>query len=144
MKADRLAAGGETFWFDMGQPIRIGDLAERLVRIGERRGHHRVPSEVIGLRPGEKLAEELTTQGLEMMRTPDPLIWVARQAPQSVGTVRAGLRALARAVSAGSTHATLNVLSTVVEEFQPSAQASTLARSEQFYIRPRRLRARAS
>jgi FlaA1/EpsC-like NDP-sugar epimerase len=103
-----------------------------------------VPSEVIGLRPGEKLAEELTTQGLEMMRTSDPLIWVARQAPQSAAAVRAGLRALARAVSGGSTHAALSVLSTIVPEFQPSAQASTLARSEQLYTRSHRLRAKTA
>jgi FlaA1/EpsC-like NDP-sugar epimerase len=145
MKADRLATGGETFWFDMGDAIRIGDLADRLASIGEQRGHARVPRDVIGLRPGEKRAEELTTQGLAMARTSDPLIWVARQAPRSAAIVRNGLRALARAVSTGSAHATLNALTALVPEFQPSAHATTLARSEQLYSRSeRRLRAKTA
>jgi len=140
MKADRLSSGRETFWFDMGQPVRIGDLASRLSAIAERRGHPRVATEVIGLRPGEKLCEVLTTQGLEMMRTADRQIWVARQAPRAAGAVRTSLRALTRAVSAGSPHDALDVLTAMVPEFAPSTQAASLARSQRLYARTERTR----
>jgi FlaA1/EpsC-like NDP-sugar epimerase len=79
MKADRIGRGGEVFWLDMGEPLRIGALAERLIDLGTAAGAPRVPIETIGLRPGEKMNEELTTQGLEMHRTAHRRIWRARQ-----------------------------------------------------------------
>ena len=81
LSADRLARQGETFWLDMGDPVRIGDLVERLLALAVDRGLRPVPVRVIGLRPGEKGVEQLTTQGLKMCATAHPRVWVARRTP---------------------------------------------------------------
>ena len=80
MKADLMGRGGEVFWLDMGQPLRIGDLAERIIDWATPEGRPRVGIDIIGLRPGEKLREELTTQGLEMKATSHPRILVCASA----------------------------------------------------------------
>ena len=63
----------------MGQALRIGDLAQRIIEWGTPEGQKAVDIDIIGLRAGEKLREELTTQGLEMKKTSHPRIWSARQ-----------------------------------------------------------------
>ena len=79
IKSDLMGRGGDVFWFEMGQPLRLGELAERVIEWATPAGRPRVEVDVIGLRPGEKLREELTTQGLEMKATSHPRIWQARQ-----------------------------------------------------------------
>jgi len=59
----------------MGQPVAIGDLAARLMRIEAAAGHAPVPLRGDRLATGEKRHEELTTQGIRMCRTSDPRIW---------------------------------------------------------------------
>ena len=93
MKADRIGEGGEVFWLDMGEPIRIGDLAERVIALGTPAGGAPRPIETIGLRPGEKMSETLTAQGLEMRRTSYPADLAraaAGRAPARRSTVRCG------------------------------------------------------
>jgi len=144
IKADRLSRGADTLWFDMGVPVRIGDLAERLQQIWIDRGHQPVATEVVGLRPGEKLAEQLTRQGIEMRPTSDPRIVVARQPLPGVAEVRRGLQAIARAVKAGDAFGALTALTSAVPEFVPSAEAISYARVERLYARTRRFRSARS
>jgi FlaA1/EpsC-like NDP-sugar epimerase len=134
LKAELTSHSGETFWLDMGAPIPIGDLAARLLDVAEARGYARVPVETIGLRPGEKLAEELTSQGLAMMRTANERVWVARQAPVAENATDA-VRALARAVTANDALATLRTLTNAVADYEPSAYAWTCARKDCLYTR---------
>ena len=61
LKADLIGGRAEVFWLDMGEPVRIGDLAERFVACATPAGRAPVGIDVIGLRPGEKMREELTT-----------------------------------------------------------------------------------
>jgi FlaA1/EpsC-like NDP-sugar epimerase len=128
MKASLIAEGGETFWLDMGPQIRIGDLVDRLMRAGAAQGVAPVPVQVIGLRPGEKLEEQLASQGISLNRTIDPRIWVARQLPAiSVSRSALSLRALRRGVARDEAAAVLNALTTAVAEFVPSAFAREVA-----------------
>jgi FlaA1/EpsC-like NDP-sugar epimerase len=120
MKADRIGLGGEVFWLDMGDPIRIGDLAERVIAYGTPPGRRPAPIETIGLRPGEKLTEMLTAQGLEMRRTSFPRIWRARQRDVPRLAVYRALRRLRRGCAAGDPAAIIEALLAAVADYEPS------------------------
>jgi FlaA1/EpsC-like NDP-sugar epimerase len=123
MKADLLGRGGETYWLDMGAPVRLMTLVERLQGLTARAGSPPVPIKVVGLRPGEKLHEELTTHGLELRRTSHNRIWAARQRVSDAGQVRRVLRALREDVEQNDAMSALSDLCAAVPEFQPSQEA---------------------
>jgi FlaA1/EpsC-like NDP-sugar epimerase len=127
LKADLLGRTGEIYWLDMGAPVRIVDLAERLLAWGEREGMARVPVRWVGLRPGEKLREELTTDGLSLARTTHRRIWMARQPAPDAATVRRVLKALHADMRQGDGMNALADLCAGVPEYQPSQQAHEAA-----------------
>ena len=129
MKADLLGRGGETYWLDMGAPVRLMTLVQRLLTLMERAGCEKVPIEVVGLRPGEKLHEELTTHGLELCRTTHKRIWTARQPSFEVDTVRRVLRALRDDIEQNDAMSAMSDLCAAVPEFQPSREAWRAAAS---------------
>lgn len=59
LEAGFMGQGGEIFLFDMGQPVQIYDLAEKMILLSGYTPHKDIQIEIIGLRPGEKLYEEL-------------------------------------------------------------------------------------
>ncbi|MFN3165815.1 MAG: UDP-N-acetylglucosamine 4,6-dehydratase family protein [Phycisphaeraceae bacterium] len=73
--------GGEVFLLDMGQPIRILDLARRFVRLQGFEPGVDVEIQITGTRPGEKLFEELAYHGEDMLPTPHPSIRVWKTTP---------------------------------------------------------------
>jgi FlaA1/EpsC-like NDP-sugar epimerase len=123
MKADRIGRGGEVFWLDMGEAIRIGELAARVVAIGTPRGMRPSPIETIGLRPGEKMHETLTAQGLEMAPTAVARVWRARQRDVPRLAVYRALRSLGRACERGDASAVVDALCAAVNDYEPSAVA---------------------
>ena len=74
LQAAAFADGGEVFMLDMGEPVRIVDLAERMIRLSGREVGIDVEVELIGTRPGEKLHEELRDPEDEPFPTPHPSI----------------------------------------------------------------------
>ena len=128
IKADLMGRGGDVFWLAMGQPLRIGDLAERVIDWATPEGRPRVAMDVIGLRPGEKLREELTTQGLEMKATSHPRIWHARQHDVARTTTLRAVTRLRRACASGDAAAALDALTDVVPHYEASDLARKTAR----------------
>ena len=128
LKADAIARRSEVFWLDMGAPIRIGDLVARIAAYAAGRGHAPRGIDVIGLRPGEKRHEELTTQGLAMRRTAHPRISSARQRPVDADVVRQALLGARRACARGDGAAALAALSSLVRDFVPSDAARAAVR----------------
>ncbi len=63
LQSGTMGSGGEVFILDMGEPIRIVDLAKDLIRLNGYEPERDIPIQYIGLRPGEKLYEELITEG---------------------------------------------------------------------------------
>jgi FlaA1/EpsC-like NDP-sugar epimerase len=130
MKADLLGRSGETYWLDMGRPVLIGALAERVMALEASCGFAEVGIEIVGLRPGEKLREELTTQGLRMCRTKHPRIWVARQRESARSTVDRTVARLRSSVARGDAWRALEVIAAAVPDFTPSDEAWMRARQQ--------------
>ena len=93
LQASAMASGGEIFVLDMGQPVRIMDLAERLIRVNGLEPYRDIPIEFTGLRPGEKLYEELILEGDEVA-TPHGDIFIAIPEPIDAISILSSMRKL--------------------------------------------------
>lgn len=79
MEAAAMAKGGEIFVLDMGDPVRIVTLAENLIRMYGKEPYVDVPIRFTGLRPGEKIKEELLMQEEGLRKTSNKLIFIGKQ-----------------------------------------------------------------
>jgi FlaA1/EpsC-like NDP-sugar epimerase len=77
IQAGAIGQGGEIFVLDMGEPVRILDLAQDMIRLSGLRVGDDIEIKTIGLRPGEKLYEELYNEGERRQRTAHPKIMAA-------------------------------------------------------------------
>ncbi len=77
IQAGAMGQGGEIFVLDMGEPVKIVDLARDMIRLSGLREGDDIEIEFTGLRPGEKLYEELYGEGEQHRRTTHPKIMVA-------------------------------------------------------------------
>ena len=78
LEAGAMGQGGEIFVFDMGQPIRIADLANKMIRMSGREPGKDIQVVYTGLRPGEKLFEELLNNAENTLSTYHEKIMIAR------------------------------------------------------------------
>jgi FlaA1/EpsC-like NDP-sugar epimerase len=78
LEAGFMGKGGEIFVFDMGKPIKIVDLAHQMIRLSGLIPEKDIKIEFIGLRPGEKLYEELLTGNETTVPTHHPKIKIAQ------------------------------------------------------------------
>jgi FlaA1/EpsC-like NDP-sugar epimerase len=77
IQAGAMGQGGEIFVLDMGEPVRILDLAHDMIRLSGYRAGEDIEVKIVGLRPGEKLFEELYDDRERHQRTSHPKIMVA-------------------------------------------------------------------
>ena len=78
LQAGAMGKGGEIFILDMGTPIKIDDMARDLIRLSGFEPDVDIKIEYIGLRPGEKLFEELITEGENIVPTRHEKIMVLK------------------------------------------------------------------
>ena len=78
-QAGAYARGGEIFVLDMGKPVRIDDLARNMIRLSGFEPDVDIPVVYTGLRPGEKLYEELLLSGEGMQKTKNDLIYIGHE-----------------------------------------------------------------
>ena len=78
IQAGAYAKGGEIFVLDMGEPVKIYDLAEKMITLSGLKPGEDIEIKVTGLRPGEKLYEERLMEEEGLMRTPNNLISIGK------------------------------------------------------------------
>lgn len=79
LEAAVIGKGGEIFVFDMGKPVRILDLAQKMIQLAGFRPDHDIAIEFSGLRPGEKMYEELFKSSENLLPTHHPKIMKAQR-----------------------------------------------------------------
>lgn len=130
LQAGALAEGGEVFLLDMGEPVRIHDLARRLIHLSgytvrdSANPEGDIPIVITGLRPGEKLFEELFI-GADVQPTPHKRILKAREDFLSWGELTQVLDRLRLATSGGDEAGAVDLLrDTIRRTSRPEPQAA--------------------
>lgn len=118
LQAAAIGNGGEIFVLDMGAPVKIVDLARNMIRLAGYDAND-IRIEFTGLRPGEKLYEELLTDAEHTRETPHPKLRIARQRPVEEGFLEELMQWLAHAGPL-SDDAVRRDLQRWVPEYQPA------------------------
>ena len=114
LEAANLGHGGEIFAFDMGQPVKILDLAKRMIMLS---GRLNVKIEFTGLRPGEKLYEEVLTDSEIVVATDHPKIKAAKVRPLDYATTAAKVSELIETARTYDVMATVSLMKEMVPEY---------------------------
>jgi len=126
LQASTMGNGGEIFVLNMGEPVRIVDLARRMILLSGLEPDKDVQIEFTGLRPGEKLFEEIRLQGEGIKPTPHEQIWVFGGGQPSFEHVRDWLEELSTLVESRNVHGLISKLVSIVPEYGPSEQLTAL------------------
>ncbi|RZF58659.1 polysaccharide biosynthesis protein [Sphingobacterium corticibacterium] len=78
LEAGTMGKGGEIFVFDMGKSVKIMDLAKRMIKLKGYRYPQDIDIKIVGLRPGEKIYEELLANNEDTLKTHHPKIMIAK------------------------------------------------------------------
>jgi FlaA1/EpsC-like NDP-sugar epimerase len=97
LQAATMGNGGEIFVLDMGEPVKIVDLAKELITLSGFSPEEDIEIRFTGMRPGEKLFEELSIKGEDMQPTKHPKIAIWKNIPMNRGKLLAGIKELVNA-----------------------------------------------
>lgn len=117
LQAAALGTAGQIFMLDMGDPIKITDLAADLIRLSNHTLDD-IPIVYTGLRPGEKLFEEIRLDGESVKPTIHPQIVITESPQPSPGMVKTWLTRAAPAVRGGD-DASIGLLRDLIAEYKP-------------------------
>ena len=118
LEAATMGQGGEVYVFDMGKPVRIADLAERMVRLSGREPGVDIEIVYTGLRPGEKLYEELLAGQEDTLPTHHPRILIGKVRREAPEQVLAAVDDLATNVQTGDVPAAVRRMKVLVPEYR--------------------------
>lgn len=122
LKSGAIAKNGEIFVLDMGQPVKIYDLAQSMINLS---GMHGVEIVETGLRPGEKLYEELLVKTDALDTTEHELIFIEREEPNTFDEVEEKLSILKKAIEANNNEAAKEALRLVVPTFKSPEEVNS-------------------
>lgn len=118
LKAGEMAHGGEIFVLDMGEPVKILDLAENLIRLSGLEPYQDMKIEFSGLRPGEKLFEELLMEEEGLQKTESEKIFVGTPIDVNPAYLFDFLTMLKQIAYSNNTEAVVEKLHELVPTFQ--------------------------
>ena len=120
MQAGAIGRGGEIFVLDMGEPVRIRDLAEKMIQLSGLKPYQDIQIVYTGLRPGEKMHEELFYTKEELQGTTHPKLLLANAVPAALAALNAEIDRLQDMVA--DPERARAQLRALVPEFTPQEQ----------------------
>lgn len=124
LKAGEMAASAEIYVLDMGKPVRILKLAEDLIRLNGYVPYKDIEIIETGLRPGEKLYEELITGKGELTATVNHKIFIEKQEEIALSQITYSLEQLKEAIKTGSSERIRSVLKEAVPTYKEPAEVN--------------------
>src|SRR5579863_1091363 len=121
LQASTMGRGGETFVLDMGEPVKIVDLARNLIMLSGLQPDRDIRIEFSGVRPGEKLYEEVSAIEEGTAPTPHAQIRVFTGRGVAGEIITGGLEDLRRAVEARDTASAVLCLKEMIPDYSPSS-----------------------
>ena len=129
IQAGAMARGGEVFVLDMGEPVRIADLARSMVRLSgltektDAEPHGDIEIKSVGLRPGEKLFEELLI-GDDVIASTHPRIMCARERHIDPALLDKMIQSLRQACTSNDSESMLRQIRNLVPEYRPADEVN--------------------
>lgn len=117
LEAGNFGKGGELFIFDMGEPVKIMDMAEEMIRLSGLEPYKDIDIKITGLRPGEKLKEELLYNKEKTKPTYNSKIMISRVREYDYNQVTESLNKLLYATSDNNEEDIVRVMKKIVPEF---------------------------
>ena len=128
MEAGAIADGGEIFVLDMGNPVKILDLAENMIQLSGLKPYEDIDIVEVGLRPGEKLYEELLMRSEELSSTENKMIFIERDGGYSRKEVEQKLKTLRCAVEKQNHAALLQAIRETVPTYRMPKEVNDCAK----------------
>jgi FlaA1/EpsC-like NDP-sugar epimerase len=129
LEAGSMGEGGEIYIFDMGKPVKIWDLAEKMIRMAGYTPHQDIQIQEVGLRPGEKLYEELLTETSQTLPTYHEKILISNDRSPHYDEVKVWVEELLNRATHGSKMEMVEQMKIIVPEFK--SMNSVYARLDQ-------------
>lgn len=123
LEAAFLGEGNDIFIFDMGKPVRIVDLAKKMINLSGLRHNIDIKIQYTGLRPGEKLYEELLYQKENTLPTDNPKIFKAQTIRHEYGQIQKDIKLLLETANTYNKVETVRLMKSIDPEF--ISQSST-------------------
>jgi FlaA1/EpsC-like NDP-sugar epimerase len=119
LQAGAMGQGGEIFLLKMGKPIKIADMARQLIKLSGRIPDVEIKIKYTGLREGEKLYEELVTDGEGIVETGHEKIMVLRGVQEDYNRLLAGIEQLCEKANEHDTNGIKKIMQKIIPEYQP-------------------------
>jgi len=130
LQAATMGTGGEIFVLDMGEPVKIKDMAEQLIRLSGLEPYRDIDIKFIGLRPGEKLFEELFHPSEKLKPTAHPKILLARSIEVEWVWFQAKIRGLFKNIYDLDNHQIKQKLMSIIPEYKCYSDEDEKVRSQ--------------
>ena len=118
LEAGAMGNGGEIYIFDMGEPVKIIDLAKKMIRLAGFTPDKEINIKIIGLRPGEKLYEELLNDTSKTLSTHNTKIMIAQDSFEDFETINSSVLELIVIAQNNSSHDVVIQMKKIVPEFK--------------------------
>ncbi len=126
LEAITMGNGGEVFLFDMGEPVKISDLAEKMIRLAGHEPGKQIEIKFTGLRPGEKLYEELLNNAEEVLETHHKKILINKVQTQDYGLFASRLKELMLHAEKNDDAAVVKLMKQIVPEYKSNNSVYTM------------------